>query len=60
MITWLMLLGVCICLTTFFIGLTAYSIYQKQAAGRLIIVCLVGLGLTVITAFFYYHALIHL
>ncbi|MCP8877808.1 hypothetical protein LOX59_06960 [Latilactobacillus curvatus] len=60
MITWLMLLGVCVCLTTFFIGLTAYSAYQKQAIDGLIIVCVAGLVLTAITAFFYYQALTHL
>ncbi|QFP79149.1 hypothetical protein [Latilactobacillus graminis] len=57
MTTWLMLLGVCVCLTTFFIGLTAYSAYQKQAISSLIIICIVGLLLTIVTASRFYQAI---
>lgn len=55
---WLMLLGISICLTTFFVGLTAYYYFQKQTTKLLVVISLIGIICTVVTYHYFHQALL--
>ena len=55
---WLMLLGISICLRTFFVGLTAYYYFQKQATKLLVVISLIGIVCTVVTYYYFHQALL--
>lgn len=57
MIVWLMLLGIAICLTTFFIGLTIYSGWQQQNIKGLVLISLIGLLAVIICYYFFNQAI---
>lgn len=54
MLIWLMGLGIAVCLTAFFVGLTVYSGFQKQPIKGLILICILGL-IGIIVCFYYFQ-----